>query len=215
MVAVRPHLDLLKALGCEVLILCECTGAVHSDRGLPLSRRPVLPAGDWPRFARRLTELAEAMAAEGVTLAYHHHMGTVVQTAAEVDRLMAETGPAVKLLLDTGHLTFAGADPLAVARRYRDRIVHVHLKDVRDPVMREALRHDWSFLDAVVAGVFTVPGDGAVDFASVLGALPGYHGWLVVEAEQDPVKAPPLAYARMGAANLRRLASAAGLRPSR
>src|SRR6185312_10753108 len=108
------------------------------------------------------------------------------------------TGPAVKLLLDTGHATFAGADPRQLARRHRDRIAHVHCKDVRSDVMEQALRGDWSFLDSVVAGVFTVPGDGAVDFAGVLAELPDYSGWLVVEAEQDPAIAHPLTYARLG-----------------
>lgn len=210
--AIQPHLALLKALGCSVLILAETTRAVHGDRGVGLSHRPVLADTDWPRFADRLTALAQAMQAEGLTVAYHHHMGTVVQSEAEIHRLMELTGPALTLLLDTGHATFAGADPVALARRYRGRISHVHCKDVRTPVMDEARRGDWSFLDSVVAGVFTVPGDGAVDFPAVLGELPGYTGWLVVEAEQDPAKANPLVYARLGHDNLLRFAQGAGLR---
>jgi len=209
--ALRPHLDLLKAMGCTVLVFAETSDAVHGDPALPLSGRPVMPDAEWPDFAARLTELADAVAAEGVALAYHHHMGTVVQTAPEIDRLMATTGPSVKLLLDSGHATFAGADPVALARRHHARVVHVHCKDVRQAVMQEALDNDWSFLDAVVAGVFTVPGDGGVDFAAVLSELPGYSGWLVVEAEQDPVKAHPLTYALMGFENLRRFATSAGL----
>ena len=140
-------------------------------------------------------------------LAYHHHMGTVVETEAEIDRLMRVTGPAVGLLLDTGHLTYAGGDVLGVAKRYAHRIVHVHCKDVRPAVLAEARRRDESFLDAVVAGVFTVPGDGCVDYRALLEILrgAGYAGWLVVEAEQDPQKAHPLTYARMGFAHLSRL----------
>jgi inosose dehydratase len=209
--ALRPHLNLLKALGCTVLVFAETSGAVHSDRAAALSRRPIMTDAEWHAFAASLTELADAIAHEGVALAYHHHMGTVVQTAAEIDRLMATTGPSVKLLLDTGHATFAGVDPVALARRYHDRVAHVHCKDVRPAIMQEALANDWSFLDAVVAGVFTVPGDGSVDFPTVLRALPGYNGWLVVEAEQDPVKAHPLTYATMGYENLRRFAADAGL----
>ncbi|HET6182426.1 MAG TPA: myo-inosose-2 dehydratase [Acetobacteraceae bacterium] len=211
MAALRPHLDLLRALGCSVLILCDTTAAIHGDRAAPLSRRPVLAEAEWPRFAALLSALAEAVAREGVAIAYHHHMGTLIQTEAEIDRLMAETAPALKLLLDTGHATFAGADPVRLARKHRARIAHVHCKDLRAAIVREALARDWSFLDAVIAGAFTVPGDGVVDFASVLAELRGYVGWLVVEAEQDPEKAPPLAYARMGAANLRRLAAEAGM----
>ncbi|HTW70944.1 MAG TPA: myo-inosose-2 dehydratase [Acetobacteraceae bacterium] len=211
MAAMRPHLDLLKALGCTVLILAETSNAVHGDRAVPLSRRPVLAGADWPRFGERLTALAERAAAEGVAIAYHHHMGTVVQSGEDIERLMAATGPALKLLLDTGHAAFAGADPVALARRFRGRIAHVHCKDVRADVMQEAGRGDWSFLDSVVAGVFTVPGDGMVDFAAVLRELGGYDGWLVIEAEQDPEKAEPLRYATMGRENLARAARRAGL----
>ncbi|HUN40387.1 MAG TPA: myo-inosose-2 dehydratase [Acetobacteraceae bacterium] len=211
MVAMRPHLDLLKALGCGVLILAETSNAVHGDRAVPLSRRPVLAGSDWPRFGERLTALAEMAAAEGLATAYHHHMGTVVQSAEDIERLIAATGPGLKLLLDTGHATFAGADPVALARRFRGRIAHVHCKDVRRDMLRQARRADWSFLDAVVAGVFTVPGDGMVDFAAVLRELPGYDGWLVIEAEQDPEKANPLQYATMGRENLARAAREAKL----
>jgi len=140
-------------------------------------------------------------------------MGTVVQTEAEIDRLMANTGDDVGLLLDTGHLVFAGGDPVAVARRHGSRIVHVHCKDVRATVLSQVLRDDRSFLRAVLDGVFTVPGDGSIDFAAVLRELrrAGYEGWLVVEAEQDPAVAHPLTYARMGFANLARAAVEAGL----
>jgi inosose dehydratase len=209
--ALRPHLDLLTAMGCTVLVFAETSGAVHGDRAIPLSRRPVMADAEWHAFAAKLTDLADAVAAEGVALAYHHHMGTVVQTAADIDRLMATTGPSVKLLLDSGHATFAGADPIALARRHHTRVAHLHCKDVRSAVMQQALASDWSFLDSVVAGVFTVPGDGSVDFATMLRELKGYYGWLVVEAEQDPLIAHPLAYAPMGYANLLRFATDAGL----
>jgi inosose dehydratase len=151
------------------------------------------------------------VAAEGLSIAYHHHMGTIVQTEAEIDRLMAMTGPNLTLLLDTGHATFAGADPIALARRHRARITHVHCKDVREAMDGAARRDDLSFLDSVVDGVFTVPGDGMVDFPGVLSEMSGYTGWLVVEAEQDPAKAHPLTYARMGHDNLANFARRAGL----
>jgi inosose dehydratase len=211
LVAMQPHLALLKALGCSVLILAETSNAIHGDRAMPLSGRPVLTDTDWPRFADRLTALGDAIAAEGLALAYHHHMGTVVQSGEDIDRLMAQCGPSVTLLLDTGHATFAGADPTALAGRYRDRIAHVHCKDVRPRVMETAGFQDWSFLDSVVAGVFTVPGDGAVNFPAALAMLPDYTGWLVVEAEQDPDKANPLVYARMGHHNLVTFARQAGM----
>jgi inosose dehydratase len=209
--AMRPHLSLLQALGCKVVIIAETSNAIHTDRAIPLSRRPVLSDADWPRFADRLTALGDTVAAEGLALAYHHHMGTVVQTGEEIDRLMAQCGGGVKLLLDTGHATFAGADPATLARRHRDRIVHVHCKDIRQRLMQTAQAADWSFLDSVVAGVFTVPGDGMVNFWPVLAALPDYAGWLVVEAEQDPLQANPLVYARLGHDHLAGYARRAGL----
>ncbi len=209
--ALRPHLDLLKAMGSDVLVFAETSNAIHGDRSAPLSRRPVLGRADWAEFGARMTRVAEATAAEGVRLAYHHHMGTVVQSEADIDALMAATGPSVHLLLDTGHATWGGADPAALARRYRTRIAHVHTKDVRALVMRQAAAEDWSFLDAVVAGVYTVPGDGMVDFGRVFAELPGYAGWVVIEAEQDPSKADPKTYATMGYKHLRRVLADAKL----
>jgi inosose dehydratase len=209
--ALRPHLDLLKAMGCDVLIFAETSNAIHGDRSKPLDMRPRLKTDDWAAFGRKATAVAEAAWAEGVRLVYHHHMGTIVESEADIDALMASTGPAAHLLLDTGHATFAGADPAALARRHRARISHFHAKDVRPDVMERARRERLSFLDAVIAGVFTVPGDGCVDYAAVLKELPGYSGWAVVEAEQDPEKAHPLTYATMGYVNLRRCLAEAKL----
>jgi myo-inosose-2 dehydratase len=210
--AMRPHLDLLKALGCTVVIVAETSNAIHGNRDKPLSQRPVLPADGWRRFGERMTEVAAATLAEGVRLVYHHHMGTVVQSEDDIHALMTATGPEVHLLLDTGHAAFAGADPLKLARRYRARISHVHTKDVRGAVLAESGARDWSFLDSVVNGVFTVPGDGMIDFAAVFRALPGYAGWVVLEAEQDPAKANPLVYATKGYAHLQQVLTETGLR---
>ncbi len=209
--ALRPHLDLLKALGCRVLVFAETSNAVHGDRATPLDERPRLDAGDWAGFGERVTQVADATLEEGVRLVYHHHMGTVVESEADIDTFMAATGPSVHLLLDTGHATFGGTDPAALARRYRARISHFHAKDVRAEVMARARRERLSFLDAVIAGVFTVPGDGSVNFGGVLRELPGYEGWAVVEAEQDPEKAHPLTYAKKGYAHLGAALAAAGL----
>ncbi len=205
MKASAAHRSLLRQMGCTILIAAECSGTVHPRRSVPLSRRPVIAEADWPGFARRLSDFAEAVAADGLTLAYHHHMGTVVQSGEEIDQLMSLTGGAVKLLLDTGHATWAGARPDDLARRWRERIAHVHAKDVRAAIAGTARREDWSFLESVVAGVFTVPGDGCVDFGEVLSKLPGYRGWIVVEAEQDPAKANPSIYAQMGNRHLKQL----------
>jgi inosose dehydratase len=213
MAAIERHLALLVAMECAVLVYAETSGSIAGDRQRALSARPRLRDGDWRDFGVRLTEFAERVAHRGIRLAYHHHMGTVVESEAEIDRLMAATGASVGLLLDTGHLAFAGSDPVELAQRYSPRIAHVHCKDVRPDVLARVRAADTSFLDAVLDGVFTVPGDGGVDFAGVCGALAasGYRGWLVVEAEQDPEKASPLAYARLGFANLCACVAQAGL----
>ena len=212
----RPHLDLLKAMGSSVLVFAETSNAIHGDRSKPLSQRPIMKAGDWAEFGRRITEVAERSLAEGVRLVYHHHIGTIVESADDIDAFMAATGEAAHLLLDTGHATWGGADPAALARKYRARISHIHAKDVRRPVMEQARREDWSFLDAVLGqgselGVYTVPGDGMVDYPAVFRELKGYSGWVVVEAEQDPKKAHPLTYAKKGVAHLKQSLKAAGL----
>lgn len=201
-VAIQDHKNLLKALGARVLIVAETSNAIHGDIAVPLSRSPRLSEDQWPVFCDRLSTLAGRLAGEGMQLVYHHHMGTVIQTGDDVDRMMQMTRSAVHLLLDTGHLTFAGADPAAVARRHRQRISHVHTKDVRANVLAGVRRRDLSFLDAVVAGVYTVPGDGMIDYPAVFAELGGYDGWVVVEAEQDPAKANPLTYAKLGYDNL-------------
>ena len=195
------------------MVFAEVAGSIHGDRWAALSTRPVLADDDWPGFGERLSEVAEHLSARGVRLAFHHHMGTVVQSAADIDRLMAATSDGVGLLVDTGHLSFAGADPVAVLRAHAGRVAHVHCKDVRADALARALAGDCSFLDAVLDGAFTVPGDGVVDFAGLLRVLRehGYDGWLVVEAEQDPAKAHPLTYARLGHTTLQELVAATGL----
>jgi inosose dehydratase len=209
--AARHHVDLLKAMGTPVFIVAETSNAIHGDRSTPLSRRPVLQADEWAGYGRRMTRLAELLKAEGMQLVYHHHMGTIVQSEQDIDAFMEATREPVHLLLDTGHATWGGTDPAALARRYKSRISHVHTKDVRPDVRAKSEAGDWSFLDSVIEGVYTVPGDGMVDFASVFRELKGYSGWVVVEAEQDPKKANPKRYAAMGMAHLRSVLSQTGL----
>ena len=213
--AMEPHLRLLRGMGCEVCILSEAVNTIHGDPGAPLPSRPVLSDERWPKFTAALTEIARHIAAAGLTPVYHHHVGTVVQTGEDLERLLSGTGEEMKLALDTGHALMAGMDPGAVAETYARRIGHLHLKNVRAPVVREAFEKGWSFLDAVRAGVFTVPGDeeGAVAFMPVLeaAASAGYDGWLVIEAEQDPSVRDPMTYHAMGLAALREMAREAGL----
>jgi inosose dehydratase len=207
-----PHLTLLRDLGAEVIVYADTSRGRHDGIWQPISRRPKLADEDWPAYGRKITALAEKMADFGVRMAFHHHMGTIVESDEEVDRLMAVTGPAVGLLFDSGHSSFAGGDPVALATRHLKRINHVHCKDVRPAKLKRAREADMSFMDAVLDGIFTVPGDGSVDYPTILRRLrdSGYQGWLVVEAEQDPRKAHPLTYARLGYENLTRLARDAG-----
>ncbi len=211
--AIASHLSLLATCGATEMVFAETTGCVHGDRNAKLAARRTLAPAEIADLGARMSQLGARMASRGVRLAYHHHMGTVIQTEAEIDALMAATTPDVGLLLDTGHLTYAGGDPLRVAKRHAARIKHVHCKDVRSSELASAKADDLSFLDAVLSGVFTVPGDGAVDYPPILAALKAadYRGWLVVEAEQDPARAHPSTYARKGHDYLRQAAAAAGL----
>ena len=197
----QAHLALLKSLGAPVIIVAECTRCVHGQRDTALGfgdhDRPRLTEAEWPRLCAGLTKFAALSAAAGLKLVYHHHMGTVIQSEAELDRLLAGA-PAMHLLFDPGHLAFAGIDPLAVARRHGARIAHVHLKSVRREVAEQVRREGWSFYRAVREGVFTIPGDGLVDFPALFAVLAQHHyrGWLVVEAEEDPVKVAALPKAK-------------------
>ena len=196
--AMKDHLTLLKSLGAEVMVFAETTGEIINQVGAPISRRPkVKNAAEWKRLGSRFTEVADYMLGQGVQMAVHHHMGTVVESQQDVDRLLENSGKAVGLLLDTGHMTFAGGDPIAVARKYADRIKHVHCKDIRRYALAACKQRDVSFSEAVLCGIFTAPGDGLVDFRSVFDILAKakYNGWLVQEAEQDPRVAHPASYA--------------------
>lgn len=206
--AMRGHAQLLADMGCSVLIFAEVTGCIHSDVRTRLSQRPKLAASDWTQFGKRMSEVGKAAAEFGLKLSYHHHMGTVVQSAEDIDALMQSTTDDVHLLLDTGHAFFAGADPVALATTYASRIGHLHCKDIRELPMRRCLNRDGSFLSAVLDGAFTVPSDGCVDYPGVFAALSDYSGWAVVEAEQDPSVAPPAFYAQLGHDNLRALVAA-------
>ena len=209
----RQMLTTFKALNAPVVIYAETSGSVQSQQNIPVSQKPVMPDAEFPEYGRKLTEVADRMADFGVRMSYHHHMGTVIETEREIDLLMENTGSSVGLLIDTGHMGFANADTEAVTRRYGSRINHVHCKDIRQEIFKQVQEKDLSFLDAVLEGVFTVPGDGFIDFenfAKVLAEI-DYSGWVVVEAEQDPEKANPLEYSRMGYQHLSNVLHEAGL----
>lgn len=213
--AVQGHLAKLKHNGCKVCIVCECSNTVHGSPDVPVNGRPRLTAAEMVEFGRRMEAFAAYLAGEGVTLAYHHHMGTVVESPEEIDAFMAATGPHTHLLFDAGHCTFGGGNPEEVLARHVGRVAHFHAKNIRRPVCDRVRAEGMSFLQGVLAGAFTVPGDqeGAIDFAPLLQILKGagYDGWIVIEAEQDPALRNPLLYQTLGLATLKRLSHEAGL----
>jgi inosose dehydratase len=213
--AVQPHLAKLKHNGCKVCIVCETSNAIHGDANKPVNDRPTLTTAEMVAFGAKLEAFAAYLAGEGVTLVYHHHMGTIVESPEEIDALMAATGPHTHLLFDAGHCTFGGGDPVAVLTKHAARVRHFHAKNIRPAITAKVRAEGWSFLQGVVGGAFTVPGDqeGGVDFGPLLKILKAanYDGWIVIEAEQDPSVRNPLLYQTLGLATLKRLAKEAGL----
>jgi inosose dehydratase len=198
-----------------VCIACETSNAIHGSLTQPVDERPRLAAAGWPKFGADLEAVSAFCSGQGLTLVYHPHMGTICEDPDEIDLLMQHTGPEMHLLLDTGHVTFGGGDPLAVAKKHMSRVRHIHAKNVRAPVMQQVRSERLTFLEGVRRGVFTVPGDpeGCVDFEPVLkvAAESSYTGWLVIEAEQDPAVRNPLKYQTMGLKALKAMAKTAGL----
>ena len=213
--AMQPFLDLLNGMGSKVIIVCETSNAIHGNDGMAVNDRPHLKDSEWKRFGQGIEALAAHAHSQGITLVYHHHMGTIVEAEWEIDRLMAETGPNTHLLLDTGHCYFGGGDPVRLARKHMARVRHIHAKNVRPDILKQVREEGLSFLEGVRRGVFTVPGDaeGAVDFFPVMeiAAQHGYSGWLVIEAEQDAAVRNPFDYQSMGLRALKGFARRAGL----
>lgn len=210
----KAHMCKLQYNGVKVVVYGECAGTVQGQMDTPVAKRPQF-ANDalWHAYAQRLNAFgAHLLQTYGIKLAYHHHMGAYVESPADVDKLMQLTDPAkVFLLFDTGHAYFGGAaNPVDLLKKHVQRVVHVHCKDVRTPVIAQARNDGWSFLHGVINGTFTVPGDGSIDYAAVLKTLKdaNYEGWLVVEAEQDPAVAPSYPYAQKGYQTLRALVDA-------
>lgn len=209
---IQPMIELFKAVGAPCIVYGEVGRSIQGDRAKPLATKAVLADDEMKAYARKVTQFGEWCAGQGMPLAYHHHMAAVVQFEHELDAFMANSGPGIPLLLDAGHLAFAGGDVLGAIDRHHKRISHVHVKDIRQSVI-DGL--DWkkqSFLDAVALGAFTVPGDGSLDFGAIVRKFAdyGYEGWFVVEAEQDPKKNPPLRMAQVGHKELMRVMAAAG-----
>lgn len=209
---ILPMIELFKAVNAPCIVYGEVGRSIQGDRSKPLDQKPKLSHDEMKSYARRVTEFGEWCAEQGMPLSYHHHMAAVVETEQELDSFMNHSGPGIPLLLDAGHLEFAGGNALRAIDKHHKRINHVHVKDIRRDVVNGLDRSRQSFLDAVALGAFTVPGDGSLDFKAIVQKFAdyGYEGWFVVEAEQDPKKNPPLKMAQVGYKELMRVMTAAG-----
>ena len=210
----QKQLKLFKDCEAPCMVFAEVTDSVQGDPITPLSKRPKLDKDDWNRFIYSINEISKMMIDENMPLAYHHHMGTVIQSHEDTERLMNETNDTVKLTIDTGHMLFAGGNSLKIIKDFKDKIAHVHCKDMREKVLKKSLSDDLSFRHAFLEGAFTVPGDGCIDYRPIFNELlkNNYQGWLVVEAEQDPKKANPFEYAKIGYNYLKKTTSECGLK---
>ncbi|MEM7241881.1 MAG: myo-inosose-2 dehydratase [Pseudomonadota bacterium] len=211
--AVSEQVQQFIDLNAPCIVYAECSNTVQGDQKTPVANRPTLSRDEMKDYGKRVTELAKWMTDLGMPLSYHHHMGTIIESEDDVNWFMDATGVEVNLTFDTGHLLFGGGDVMATMNRWGDRIQHVHFKDIRPKVVDDIRTHNRTFLDAVVAGAFTVPGDGCIDFQAVADFLKSmdYAGWIVVEAEQDPAKAPPYEYSEKGYKHILDVCAHAGL----
>lgn len=209
---IAPMIELFKAVDAPCIVYGEVGLSIQGDRSKPLAQKPRLDEEQMRAYGRKVTAFGEWCAEQGMPLSYHHHMAAVVETEPELDLFMRQSGEGIPLLLDAGHLAFAGGDVLRAIDRHHARINHVHVKDIRRAVIDRLDRRRQSFLDAVALGAFTVPGDGSLDFGPIVQRFAdyGYEGWFVVEAEQDPRRNPPLRMAEVGYAELMRVMTKAG-----
>ncbi|MDE2790384.1 MAG: myo-inosose-2 dehydratase [Paracoccaceae bacterium] len=209
---IAGQMALFKALDAPCLVYGETAGTIQAERHTPLDRRLRLDEVQIRDYGHRLTAFAEWCSGEGMAIAFHHHMGAPIESERDLNLLMNHSGEALPLLYDPGHMAFAGGDVLRVIDKHGPRISHFHAKDIRARVISGLDRSKESFLDAVLKGAFTVPGDGSLDYGALVRRMAdvGYEGWFVVEAEQDPAKAPPYEYACIGHAELTRVLTDAG-----
>ena len=197
---IRGQLDLFKDCNAPCIVFAEVSGSIQGDPNRKLSTRPQMDNEEWDSFCNKLSEMGKFLEGEGMPLAYHHHMGTVIETHEDTIRLLENTDDSVKLTLDTGHMLFAQGNSKKILEDFSSRIIHIHCKDIRKNVLDNSLENDLSFRGAFLDGAFTVPGDGCIDYKPLFDILKvkNYSGWLVVEAEQDPAKANPFEYAKIG-----------------
>ena len=210
---IQQQLKLFKDCNAPCIVFAEVSGSIQGDPNRKLSTRPQMSVEDWKSFCEKISEMGKYLEGEGMPLAYHHHMGTVIETQADTERLMESTNESVKLTLDTGHMLFAQGNSTQILSNFSEKIIHMHCKDIRKNVLENSLKNDLSFRGAFLEGAFTVPGDGCIDYKPLFDILKekNYSRWLVVEAEQDPSKANPLEYAIKGYEYLTKTLKSSGI----
>ena len=198
--AMQDHINLLKFVNADVFVFADISGSIQGNPKMPLDLRPRLNNDEWKSYGYKISEISNRLDDIGIPMSYHEHMGTIIQTEDDINRFINETNDKTFLLYDTGHLFFAQADYLNILKRNISKINHIHCKDIRKEVLKNSLKKNLSFRDSFLEGVFTVPGDGCINYKPLLKILfeNNYNKWLVVEAEQDPKKANPFKYAKIG-----------------
>ena len=197
---IQEQLKLFKDCNAPCMVFAEVSGSIQGDPKRKLSSRPQMNDDEWKSFNDKLSDMGKYLEDQGMPLAYHHHMGTVIETEDDTIRLLENTNDSVKLTLDTGHMLFAKGNSKKILENFSERLIHMHCKDIRKDVLEKSLKQDLSFRGAFLEGAFTVPGDGCIDYKPLFDILKkkNYSGWLVVEAEQDPSKANPFEFAKIG-----------------
>jgi len=198
--AMQDHLNLLKMVNADIFVFADVSGSIQGDQTKKLSARPYIENYEFTEYCKKINEISNRLYDEGIPMSYHEHMGTIIQTENDVDRFMEKTNENTFLLYDTGHLLFAQANYERVLKNYVTKINHVHCKDIRKNILENSLKKDLSFRKSFLDGVFTVPGDGCIDYEPLFKILyeNNYEEWLIIEAEQDPKKANPFEYAKIG-----------------
>ena len=210
--SMQDQIELLQQLNSSVFVFADVSGSIQGNASIALSKRPKLNQNEWTGYCKKISELSNRLDDVGLPMSYHEHMGTIIQTEDDVDKLLNLTNEKTYLLFDTGHLLFAGANYVNILKKYFSRINHIHCKDIRKKILDNSLKNDLSFRDSVLKGVFTVPGDGHIDYKQLIKILyeNKYQNWLVIEAEQDPAKANPFKYAKIGYRYLTKVLSDVG-----
>ena len=210
---IQEQLKLFKDCNAPCMVFAEVSGSIQGDPKRKLSSRPQMNNDEWKSFNDKLSNMGKYLEDQGMPLAYHHHMGTVIETEDDTIRLLENTNDSVKLTLDTGHMLFAKGNSKKILENFSERLIHMHCKDIRKNVLEKSLKQDLSFREAFLEGAFTVPGDGCIDYKPLFDILKkkNYSGWLVVEAEQDPSKANPFEFAKIGYSYLTKTLDKSGI----